>query len=56
MSTMEGIELFQKFQNIDPAIYYRFITAADKKYLNKLRSNNPNVEENIIYTPLWLMK
>ena len=41
-------------QNIDPNLFYRFITAASKEYIENLNTNNPNIEKNIIYKPLWL--
>ena len=54
MPKMNGIELFQKLQNIDPTLPYRFITAANKEYVENLRINNPAIENIIIYKPLWL--
>ena len=54
MPKMNGIELFQKLQNIDPNLSYRFITAANKEYIENLKTNNPDFEKNIIYKPLWL--
>ncbi len=54
MAKMNGIELFQKLQNIDPNLLYRFITAANKEYIENLKINNPDIEDNIIYKPLWL--
>jgi hypothetical protein len=41
-------------QNIDPTLLFRFITAANKEYIENLKINNPNIEKNIIYKPLWL--
>jgi DNA-binding response OmpR family regulator len=32
MPKMNGIELSQKLQNIDPSLLYRFITSANKEY------------------------
>ncbi|HJR49330.1 MAG TPA: response regulator [Nitrososphaeraceae archaeon] len=54
MPKMNGIELLQKFQNIDPDLLFRFITAANKEYIENLKVDNPYVEENVIYKPLWL--
>lgn len=54
MAKMNGIELFQKLQNIDPNLSYRFITAANKEYIENLKINNPDIENTIIYKPLWL--
>ena len=54
MPKMNGVELFKKLQNIDPDLSYRFITAANKEYVEDLKVNNPTIEENIIYKPLWL--
>lgn len=45
---------FQKLQNIDPTLLYRFITAANKEYIENLKTNNPNIEKNIIHKPFWL--
>ena len=54
MPKMNGVELFKKLQNIDPDLSYRFITAANKEYVENLKANNPTIEEYIIYKPLWL--
>ena len=54
MPKMNGVELSQELQNIDPTLLYRFITAASKEYIENLKTNNPNIEKNIIYKPLWL--
>jgi DNA-binding response OmpR family regulator len=54
MPKMNGIILSQKLQNIDPSLLFRFITAANKEYIENLKINNPNIEKNIIYKPLWL--
>ena len=51
---MNRIELSQELQNIDPDLLFRFITAASKEYIENLQINNPNLEKNIIYKPLWL--
>ena len=39
----------QELQNIDPTLLYRFITAANKEYNENLKTNNPNIEKNIIH-------
>jgi DNA-binding response OmpR family regulator len=54
MPKMNGVELSQELQNIDPNLFYRFITAANKEYIENIKSNNPDIENNIIYKPLWL--
>jgi DNA-binding response OmpR family regulator len=54
MPEMNGIELSQELQNIDPKLFFRFITAANKEYIENLKTDNPSVEENVIYKPLWL--
>ena len=54
MPKMNGVELSQKLQNIDPNLLFRFITAANKEYVENLKTKNPTIEENIIYKPLWL--
>jgi two-component SAPR family response regulator len=51
---MNGIELLQELQKIDPDLSFRFIPAANKEYIEDLKINNPEMEENIIYKPLWL--
>ena len=52
---MNGVELSEELQNIDPNLFYRFITAAaSKEYIDNLKLNNPDLEKNIIYKPLWL--
>ena len=54
MPEMNGVELFHELQNIDPNLLYRFITAANKEYIDNIKTNNIDIEENIIYKPLWL--
>jgi DNA-binding response OmpR family regulator len=54
MPEMNGVELFHELQNIDPNLLYRFITAANKEYIDNIKINNIDIEENIIYKPLWL--
>jgi DNA-binding response OmpR family regulator len=54
MPKMNGVELSQELQNIDPDLSFRFITATSKEYIENLKINNLNLEKNIIYKPLWL--
>jgi DNA-binding response OmpR family regulator len=54
MPKMNGVELSEELHNIDPNLLYRFITAASKEYIDNLKLNNPDLEKNIIYKPLWL--
>ena len=54
MPEMNGVELFHELQNIDPNLLYRFITAANKEYIENLETYNPDIEKNIISKPLWL--
>ena len=54
MPKMDGVELSKELQNIDPNLFYIFITAASKEYIDNLKLNNPDLEKNIIYKPLWL--
>jgi DNA-binding response OmpR family regulator len=54
MPKMNGVELSQELQNIDPDLSFRFITAASKEYVENLKIENPGIEKNIIYKPLWL--
>ncbi len=54
MPEMNGVELFHELQNVDPNLLYRFITAANKEYIDNIKKNNIGIEENIIYKPLWL--
>jgi DNA-binding response OmpR family regulator len=54
MPKMNGVELSQELQNIDPNLSFRFITAASKEYIENLKIENPGIEENIVYKPLWL--
>ena len=54
MPKMNGVKLSQELQNIDPNLFYRFITATSKEYIDNLKINNPILEKNIIYKPLWL--
>jgi DNA-binding response OmpR family regulator len=51
---MNGMKLSQKFKNIDPALLFRFITAANKEYIEHLKKNNPDIENIVIYKPIWL--
>jgi|SRR5215203_618960 len=54
MPQMNGIELSHKLLTIEPTLFFRFITAASKEFIENLTTNNPSIEENIIYKPLWL--
>jgi DNA-binding NtrC family response regulator len=54
MPKMNGVKLSQELQNIDPNLLFRYITAANKEYVENIKANNPDIEENIIYKPLWL--
>ena len=54
MPKMNGVELSKELQNIDPNLLFSFITAANKEYIETLKINNPDIENNIIYKPLWL--
>jgi DNA-binding response OmpR family regulator len=54
MPQMNGVVLSQELQNIDPTLSFRFITAANKEYIETLKTNSPDIENNIIYKPLWL--
>ena len=54
MPQMNGVVLSQELQNIDPTLLYRFITAANKEYIETLKTNSPDIENNIIYKPLCL--
>ncbi|MGZ5509210.1 MAG: response regulator [Nitrososphaeraceae archaeon] len=54
MPKMNGVELSQELQHIDPTLLYTFITAAYKEYKEILKTNNPEIEKNIIYKPFWL--
>ena len=54
MPKMNGVELSQELQNIDPDLSFKFITAASKEYIENLETYTPDIEKNIIYKPLWL--
>ena len=54
MPQMNGIELSQKLLNIEPTLFFRFITAANKEYIENLKICNPDIEKIVIYKPLWL--
>jgi hypothetical protein len=45
---MNGLVLSQKFKNIDPNLLFRFITAANKEYIEPLKKNNPDIEKSVI--------
>ena len=48
MLKMNGLVLSQKFKNIDPNLLFRFITAANKEYIEPLKKNNPDIEKSVI--------
>ena len=54
MSRMNGIELSQELQDKDPNLLYRFITSANKEYIEQIIANNPDIEKKVVYKPLWL--
>ena len=54
MPRMNDIILSQKLKNIDPTLLFRFITAANKEYIEHLKKNNPEIEKIVIYKPIWL--
>jgi hypothetical protein len=35
---MNGVELSQELQNIDPNLLFRYITAANKEYVDNIKS------------------
>ena len=51
---MNGVELSQELQNMDPNLLYKFITAADKEYIDNLKLNNPDQKRISYIKPLWL--
>jgi DNA-binding response OmpR family regulator len=54
MPKMNGLELSQKLKSIDPTLLFRFITAANKEFIEHLKRNNPDIEKIVIYKPIWL--
>ena len=54
MPKMNGLELSQKLKNIDSTLLFRFITAANKEFIEHLKRNNPDIEKIVIYKPIWL--
>ena len=54
MPKMNGMKLSKKLKNIDPALLFRFITAANKEYVEHLKRNDPDIEKIVIYKPIWL--
>ncbi len=54
MPKMNGMKLSQKLKNIDPTLLFRFITAANQEYVEHLKKNNPDIENIVIYKPIWL--
>ena len=51
MPQMNGVVLSQELQNIDPTLLYRFITAANKEYVETFKTNHPDIEKSILYKP-----
>jgi response regulator RpfG family c-di-GMP phosphodiesterase len=54
MPKMNGVKLSQKLKNIDPTLLFCFITAANQEYVEHLKKNNPDIENIVIYKPIWL--
>ncbi|HSF51016.1 MAG TPA: response regulator [Nitrososphaeraceae archaeon] len=54
MPKMNGMKLSQKLKNIDPTLLFRYITAANQEYVEHLKKNNPDIENIVIYKPIWL--
>ena len=54
MPKMNGMKLSQKLKNIDPTLLFRFITAANQEYVEHLKKNNHDIENIVIYKPIWL--
>ena len=54
MPKINGLELSQKLKNIDSTLLFRFITAANKEFIEHLKRNNPDIEKIVIYKPIWL--
>ena len=54
MPKMNGLELSQKLKNIDSTLLFRFITAANKEFIEHLKRNNSDIEKIVIYKPIWL--
>jgi hypothetical protein len=48
MPKMNDLVLSQKFKNKDPNPLFRFITAANKEYIEHLKKNNPDIEKSVI--------
>ena len=54
MPKMNGMKLSKKLKDIDPTLLFRFITATNKEYIERLKKNNPDIEKIVIYKPIWL--
>lgn len=54
MPKIGGMKLSKKLQNIDPALFFIFITGANKEYVEHLKRDNPEIEKIVIYKPIWL--
>lgn len=54
MPKMDGIKLSKKLKNIDPTLFFIFITGANKEYIELLKRDNPEIEKIVIYKPIWL--
>ena len=55
MPRMNGMILYQKLKNIDPALLFCFVTA-NREYIEHLKKNNPDIEKYVIYKPIPLSK
>ena len=54
MPKMNGMLLYQKLKNIDPALLFCFITAANKEFIEHIKRYNLDIENSVIYKPIWL--
>ena len=45
MPKMNGVELSQELQNVDPDLSFKFITAASKEYIENLETYHPDIEK-----------
>jgi response regulator RpfG family c-di-GMP phosphodiesterase len=54
MPKMNGVDLGLELQNIEPNLFFRFFTAASGVFIENLKTKHPDIEEYIIYKPLWL--
>ena len=55
MPRMNGIILYQKLKNIDPALLFCIITA-NREYVEHLKKNNSDIEKFVLYKPVHLSK